>query len=65
MKAIIDRIEKDYVVVEIDTGICVDIPKVLIPNAKEGDIIKIEIDKNATIERKKHIQKLMNKAFED
>lgn len=41
------------------------IPKILIPNVKEGDIIKIEIDKKETLERKKHIQELMNNVFED
>lgn len=65
MKVIIDRFEGDYAVVEIEIGKCVNIPKILIPNAKEGDIIKIEIDKKETLERKKHIQELMNNVFED
>ena len=65
MKVIIDRFEGDYAVVEIEIGKCVNIPKILIPNAKEGDVIKIEIDKKETFERKKHIQKLMNNVFED
>ena len=39
--------------------------KILLPNAKEGDIIKIEIDKEGTEERRKYIQELMNKVFED
>lgn len=65
MKVIIDRFEGDYAVVEIEIGNCVNIPKILIPNAKEGDVIKIEIDKKETLERKKHIQELMNNVFED
>ena len=65
MKVIIDRFERDYAVVEIEIGKCVNIPKILIPNAKEGDIIKIEIEKKETEERKKHIQNLMNDVFED
>lgn len=65
MKVIIDRFEGDYAVVEIEIGKYVNIPKILIPNAKEGDIIKIEIDKKETLERKKHIQELMNNVFED
>lgn len=65
MKVIIDRFEGDYAVVEIEVGKCVNIPKILIPNAKEGDIIKIEIDNKETLERKKHIQELMNNVFED
>lgn len=65
MKVIIDRFEGDFAVVEIEIGKCVNIPKILIPNAKEGDVIKIEIDKKETLERKKHIQELMNNVFED
>lgn len=65
MKVIIDRFEGDFAVVEVDVGKCVNIPKVLIPNSKEGDIVRIEIEKIETEERKKHIQKLMNNVFED
>lgn len=65
MKVIIDRFEGDYAVVEIEVGKCVNIPKILVPNAKEGDVINIEIDKNETEERKKNIKNLMNNIFED
>lgn len=65
MKVIIDRFEDEYAVVEIEVGKCVNIPKILVPNAKEGDVIKIEIDIQETEERKKHIQKLMNNVFKD
>lgn len=65
MKVIIDRFEGEYAVVEIEVGKCVNIPKTLVPNAQEGDVIKIEVDKQETIERKKHIQELMSNVFED
>ena len=65
MKVIIDRFEGEYAIVELEVGKCVNIPKVLIPNSKEGDIIRIEIEKKETEERKKHIQELMNNVFED
>jgi len=65
MKVIIDRFEGDYAVVEIEVGKCVNIPKILVPNAKEGDVINIEIDKNETDEREKNIKNLMNNIFED
>jgi len=65
MKVIIDRFEGEYAVVEIEVGKYVDIPKILLPNSKEGDVIKIEIDRNGTEERKKHIQNLMNDVFKD
>ena len=59
MKVIIDRFEGEYAVVEIEVGKCVNIPKILLPDSKEGDIVKIEIDKDNSQKRKKHIQELM------
>ncbi len=64
MKVIVDRFEGDYAVVEIAIGKCVNIPRVLVPDTKEGDIIKIEIEKKETEERKKYIKDLMNNVFE-
>ena len=64
MKVIVDRFEGDYAVVEIAIGKCVNIPRVLVPDAKEGDIIKVEIEKKETEERKKYIKDLMNNVFE-
>lgn len=65
MKVIIDRFEGDYAVVEIDVGKFVNIPKILIPDAKEGNVIKIDIDKKETLKRQKNIKKLMDCAFKD
>lgn len=65
MKIIVDRFEGEYAVVEIEDGKCVNIPKILVPTAKEGDVVKIEVDNQETEERKKHIQELMNNLFED
>ena len=65
MKVIIDRFEGEYAICELNVGQFVNIPKVLFPNAKEGDVIKIEIDIKATEERKKHIEQLVNNVFED
>ena len=65
MKVIIDRFEGDYAVVELEVGKCVNIPKILIPDAKEGDVIKIIIDRETTEERKKQIQELVNNVFDE
>ena len=65
MKVIIDRIEGDSVIVEIGVGKIVSVPKILFQNAKEGDVFKIEIDREETNIRKEKIQKLMNNLFED
>ena len=65
MEVIVDRFEGDYAVVEIAIGKCVNIPRVLVPDAKEGDIIKIEIEKkffsqNAKIRLNKFYQRGTN-----
>ena len=65
MKVIIDRIEGDYVIVEIGVGKIISVPRILFQNAKEGDVFKIEIDREETNIRKEKIQKLMNNLFED
>lgn len=65
MKVIIDRIEGDYAIVEIGVGKIVSVPRILFQNAKEGDVFKIEIDREETNIRKEKIQKLMNNLFED
>ena len=65
MKVIIDRFEGEFAVVEIETGKCINIPKILVPNSKEGDVVNIGIDEKETEDRKKYIQDLMNNVFED
>ena len=65
MKVIVDRFEGDYVIVELDIGKVINVPKILFPNAKEGDVFKIEIDKEETNNRKNKIQGLINELFID
>lgn len=64
MKVIVDRIEENFIVVEIEKGKTVDIPKELIPDAQEGDVISIQIEKEETNHRKKMMEHLMNSVFE-
>lgn len=65
MEVIIDRFEGEYAIVELDIGIFCELPKVLVPNAKEGDVISITINNTKTNERKEKITNLMNNLFED
>lgn len=61
----IDRFEGDFAVVETSNGM-VNIPKADLPNdSKEGDILTIMVDKNATTNRKKNIENMMNNLFKD
>ena len=65
MKVIIERFEGEYAIVEIELGNFVNIPKILLPNAKEGDVVKIEIDNNETELQRKRIENLMENVFKD
>ena len=63
MEVIVDRIEGEYVVVEMPDGQMVNLAKKLVPKAKEGDIISIKIDNPKTEKRKQHIKELMADVF--
>lgn len=65
MEVIIDRFEGEYAIVEIDKDKFESLPKVLVPNAKEGDVVKILVDHDTTKKRKEHISNLMDNLFLD
>lgn len=65
MEVIIDRFEGNYAVVEIEKGKLVNMPRILVPDAKEGDVIKIIVDKEATKKRQEHVKDLVNDLFID
>ena len=61
MEFIIDRFEGDYAVVELENGEFADMPKVFVPNAKEGDVVTITVSEDK--DRKKRIEDLANELF--
>lgn len=65
MQVIIDRFEGEYAIVEMSSGEMVSIPRILIPNSKEGDVVSIFIDLIETENRKNKIENLMEHVFED
>lgn len=66
MRIIVDRFEGDFAVVELEDGSVIDCPKALLPtNAKEGSIINITVDENATNEKLQRVTERMNKLFKD
>lgn len=64
MQVIVDRVEKEYLVVELEDGSISNIPRNII-NANEGDVIDITINNEATKIRKNKIIELMDSLFED
>lgn len=65
MTITIDRIEDNYLIVELENGKTIDIPKELIPNAKENDIYTITLNESEMEKRKNNINNLINDLFVD
>jgi hypothetical protein len=63
MRIVIDRFEGEYAVCEIEKGRFVNLPRQILEGAKEGDIVKIEILKDETAQRKKDLQARLNGLF--
>lgn len=64
MKVILDRFEGEFGIVELEDKSFAHIPKVLINDAKEGDVITINVDKEETEKQKKEIESLINDLFQ-
>ncbi|NLM37659.1 MAG: DUF3006 domain-containing protein [Firmicutes bacterium] len=58
MRVIIDRFEGEYAVVELEDGSMAYLAAKLLPGAREGDVVLITVDHEATARRKKRIQGL-------
>ena len=65
MQVTVDRIEEDYIVLELEDGSIVDVPKELIPGAIEGDIVDIYINKDEREKKEEEVKKLMDDLFVD
>ena len=65
MQVTVDRIEEDYIVLELEDGNIIDVPKELIPWAKEGDIVDIYINKDEREKKEEEVKKLMDDLFVD
>lgn len=65
MKIIVDRIEENIATVELENGEMLNIPKILLEDAKEGDIVEIIIRKKETMERQQMIEEFLNDLFEN
>lgn len=60
----IDRFEGEFAVVETEEGNMVNLSKILVPDAHEGDVVTIEINKELTEIRKDEVKELMKNLFE-
>lgn len=65
MKVIIDRFEGKFAVVEMEDGELVNIPRILVNEACEGDIVEILVRKQETKIREEYIKDFAKKLFDD
>jgi hypothetical protein len=65
MQVIIDRFEGNFAVVELEKGKFINLPRLLVPGAREGDVVDISVNASETAKRRKNIEKLMDNLFED
>lgn len=66
MRIVIDRIEENVAIVEKEDGEIIEMSKNLIPpDAKEGDVLLIQIDKENTIDRQQEITSIMEEVWHD
>ena len=64
LKVILDRFEEDFALVELENKEIVNIPRIWVSEAEEGDIIEIRICKEETRQRQEEIEKIANDLFE-
>lgn len=64
MKVIIDRFEDEKAILELEAGSNIEVPKILVNEFKEGDVIDITLNKEETKNRSNKINELMNSLFE-
>ncbi len=60
----VDRIENNLLILEGDEDVFYEIPRALLPEAREGDCISIYINKEETEKRREALRDLMEKLFE-
>ena len=65
MKVIVDKINDGKITVELEDKSFAVMDLKIMPDAKEGDVLTIEIDSSETEKRKNNIKTLMNNLFED
>jgi len=63
MEVIVDRIEGEFLVLELPSKKNINVSKELIPNAREGDIIDITINYEKRVKRENEIRNLEKQLF--
>ncbi len=65
MEAIVERIENEMLILELSDRSIIKFSRTLLPEAKEGDVVKISVNDEKTSEKKDKIIERMNKIWKD
>ena len=65
MRVIIDRFEERFAVVELPDGSMCNMPRQLVPDASEGDVIDISVNTDETLRRKTRIDEKLKRLFDN
>lgn len=61
----IDRFEGEFAVVLTENGDVYNMPRALVPDAAEGDVISICVDEEQTKKQSDEVQSLIDELFND
>ena len=64
MRYTVDRISGDYIILQDENGVSGQAEKKLFPFLKEGDILSVSVDEEATQTQKEKLQKRLSGLFE-
>ncbi len=65
MQYIVDKIEGEWLILEGDEDEFFQVPKTLIPEAREGDCVEICINEGETKKRRENVRRLLEELFEE
>lgn len=65
MKIVIDRFEGEFAICELPDKSFIDVPAKLFPDAHEGDIVDIVVNKEQTKKEKKAIRSRLDGLFDN
>lgn len=65
MEAIVEKIEKGILILELDSENKIEFPQKFLSDAKEGDVITFFVNKDKTESRKRELTERMNRLWKD
>ena len=65
MQGIVDRIEGEWIVLELESGETVHLSRKILPEAAEGDVVVCAVDREKTAQRREKLRELRRRLWEE